>query len=72
MEQEFTDQLMVDLWALMAHTVFAAEDAIYVEWLPKLRAMKEAPKEERDKIADEYCRAIEIEILRNAEKKETT
>lgn len=61
---------LIDRWALIASTVFAAEDAIYVEWLPKLRAMKEAPKEERDKIADEYCRAIAIEILSHAEKEE--
>ena len=62
---------MIEHWALIAKAVFAAEDAIYAEWLPKLRAMKEAPKEERDKIADEYCRAIAKEILSRAEEKES-
>ena len=62
---------MIEHWALIAATVFAAEDAIYAEWLPKLRAMKEAPIEERDKIADEYCRAIAKKILSHAEEKES-
>lgn len=62
---------MIRHWALIANTVFAAEDAIFAEWFPKLRAMKEAPKEERDKIADEYCRAIAKEILSHAEGKES-
>lgn len=62
---------LIDHWALIAKAVFVAEDAIYAEWLPKLRAMKEAPKEERDKIADEYCRAIAKEILSHAEEKES-
>ena len=58
---------MIEHWALIAKAVFAAEDVIYAEWFPKLRATKEAPKEERDKIADEYCRAIAREILSHAD-----
>ena len=62
---------MIEHWALIAKAVFAAEDAISAEWFPKLRATKEAPKEERDKISDEYCRAIAKEILSHATKKES-
>lgn len=56
----------------MAKTIFAAEDAIFEDWTPRLHAAKDLPKDERDRIADEYCRAIAIEILSHAEKKETT
>ena len=61
---------LINHWTLIARTVFAAEDAVSAEWTPKLRAAKDLPKEERDKIADEYCRAIAIEILSHAEKEE--
>ena len=62
---------MIEHWALIAKAVLVAEDAIGAEWFPKLRATTEAPKEERDKIADEYCRAIAKEILSHAEEKES-
>jgi hypothetical protein len=62
---------LIEHWALMAHTIFAAEDAICKEWFPKLRATKDAPKEERERIAHEYCRAIAIEILSHATEEES-
>lgn len=62
---------MIEHWALIAKTVLVAEDAISDEWFPKLRATKDAPKEERDKIADEYCRAIAKEILSHATEEES-
>lgn len=61
---------MIEHWALIAKAVFAAEDAISAEWFPKLRATRGAPKEVRDKLAHEYCRAIAKEIIHNAEKKD--
>lgn len=65
------DERMIEHWALIAKTVFAAEDAIKHDWLPKLRKAKDATPEERKKIADEYCRAIAKEILSHAEEKES-
>lgn len=62
---------MIEHWALIVKTVFVAEDAISDEWFPKLRATKDAPKEVRDRISDEYCRAIAKEILSHAEEKES-
>lgn len=62
---------MIEHWAFIAKAVLVAEDAIGAEWFPKLRATKDAPKEERDKIADEYCRAIAKEILSHAEEEES-
>lgn len=62
---------LIDRWALIARTVFAAEDAISEDWAPRLHAAKDLPKDERDRVADEYCRAIAIEILSHAEKEET-
>ena len=66
------NEKLIDHWALIASTVFAAEDAISADWTPRLRAAKDLPKDERDSLADEYCRAIAIEILSHAEKEETT
>ena len=63
---------LIDRWALIARTVFVAEDAISEDWTPRLRSAKDLPKDERARLADEYCRAIAIEILSHAEKEETT
>ena len=52
-------------WMDIAAAVFRAEDEISKEWFPKLRATKDAPKEERARIADEYLRAIASEIIEN-------
>jgi hypothetical protein len=51
----------------VVEAVFRAEDAISEEWLPKLRAAKELPDEERKIVADGYLRAIAIELLKNEE-----
>lgn len=62
---------MIEHWALIAKAVLVAEDAIGAEWFPKLRATKDAPKEVRDRISNEYCRAIAKEILSHATKEES-
>lgn len=62
---------MIEHWAFIVKAVFTAEDAISAEWFPKLRATKDAPKEVRDRISDEYCRAIAKEILSHAEEEES-
>lgn len=52
-------------WMDIAAAVFKAEDEISKDWFPKLRATKDATKEERARIADEYLRAIATEIIDN-------
>jgi predicted house-cleaning noncanonical NTP pyrophosphatase (MazG superfamily) len=51
----------------VVEAVFRAEENISAEWLQKLRAAKELPKEEREKVADEYLRAMAIELLKYEE-----
>lgn len=58
-------ETMILHWMDIAAAVFKAEDEISDEWFPKLRATKDATKEEKAKIADEYLRAIATEILDN-------
>lgn len=58
-------ETMILHWMDIAAAVFKAEDEISKEWFPKLRATKDATKEEKARIADEYLRAIATEILDN-------
>lgn len=51
----------------VVEAVFRAEENISVEWLPKLRAAKDMPEEERNKVADDYLRAMAVELLRQEE-----
>ena len=50
-------------WMMIISAVFHAENAISKEWIPKLKAAKELETEEKEKIADEYLRALAVEIL---------
>ena len=54
----------------VVEAVFRAEENISAEWLPRLRAAKELPKEEREKVADEYLRAMAIELLKYEEEED--
>lgn len=58
-------ETMILHWMDIAAAVFKAEDEISDEWFPKLRATKDATKEEKARIADEYLRAIATEIVCN-------
>lgn len=60
------EEKIVHLMAVV-EAVFRAEENISAEWLPKLRAAKELPKEEREKVADDYLRAMAVELLRQEE-----
>lgn len=57
----------IEHWATIVSAVFRAEEAIKHDWLQKLRGAKHATPEERQKIADGYCRAIAMEILANVD-----
>ena len=54
----------------VVEAVFRAEENISAEWLPKLRAAKELPKEEREKVADDYLRAMAVELLKYEEEED--
>lgn len=64
-----SEEKIADMMAVV-EAVFRAEENISKEWLPKLRAAKEMPAEERNKVADEYLRAMAIEILKYEEEED--
>ena len=57
-----TREQAIERWTDIVGTVFWAEDRISDIWKEKLKAMVNRPKEERETITHEYCRAIAIEI----------
>lgn len=61
-----TRQEAIDRWTDIARTVFKAEDVICDKWYDKLhKAASEDNKEELERIAEEYCQAIAVEIVSN-------
>lgn len=61
-----TRQEAIDRWADIARTVFKAEDVIFDKWCDKIhKAASEGNKEEMERIAEEYCQAIAVEIVSN-------
>lgn len=54
---------IISHWMLIASTIFRAEDEIKDVWFPKLRAAKTLPPDEKQKLADDYLRAIATEII---------
>ena len=57
-----TREQAIERWTDIAGTIFWAKDRISDVWYDKLKAMVDRPKEERETITHEYCRAIAIEI----------
>lgn len=57
-----TREQAINRWAEIAETVFWAEERIAKEWDGKLKAMVGRPPEECAAFANEYCRAIAVEI----------
>ena len=58
-----TREQAIERWKPIVRCVFAAANAINDEWYDKLRSAIKMPQEEKEKIVDEYCTAIAIEIL---------
>ena len=56
---------LIERWMTIASAVFAAEDNILDVWFPKLKVAKKCTQEEKQKIADDYLRAIAEEILKD-------
>ena len=54
----------------MRRSVFWAEEKISKEWHPKLKEAPKLSKEEQGKLADEYCRAIAVEVLKGTSDEE--
>ena len=47
--------------------VFSAEESLSEEWMPKLQAANDLPDEERLQVADNYLRAVAIELYKREE-----
>lgn len=47
----------------VVNAVFRAEEAVSGKWLPILQSTKDATKEERSRIAQEYVHAIAEEMI---------
>lgn len=58
-----TRQEAIERWAQICNTVFWAEEKISKEWHQRLKEAPNLSKEEQHKLADEYCQAIEKEIV---------
>ena len=60
-----TREEAIERWAQICTTVFWAEERISKEWDARLRAAPGMPKEEQHQLADQYCKAIAAEIVKN-------
>ena len=56
-------QQAIERWKVIAQAVFWAEDAIYGAWAERLKTVNDLSREDRERIADEYCEAIATEIV---------
>ena len=65
-----TREEAIERWSTIANTVFWAEEKISKEWHPKLKEAPKLSKEEQGKLADEYCRAIAVEVLKGTSDEE--
>ena len=55
----------IERWSTIANTVFWAENNISEAWDAQLRAAPGMTKEEQHQLADQYCKAIAAEIVKN-------
>ena len=51
-------------WSNIASSIFWAEEKISKEWHPKLKEAPNLSKEEQHKLAQDYCHAIAVEVLK--------
>ena len=60
-----TREEAIERWSHIANTVFWAENNISETWDARLRAAPGMTKEEQHLLADQYCKAIAAEIVKN-------
>ena len=60
-----TREEAINRWTDIASTVFWAEERIAKEWHERLKAAPNLSKEEQHELAQNYCRAIAVEITKN-------
>ena len=58
-----TREEAIERWSHIANTVFWAEERISEEWHERLKAAPGMTKEEQHLLADQYCKAIAMEIV---------
>lgn len=60
-----TREEAINRWTDIASTVFWAEERIAKEWHERLKAAPNLSKEEQHELAQDYCRAIAVEITKD-------
>ena len=60
-----TREEAINRWTDIASTVFWAEEKIAKEWNERLKAAPKLSKEEQHQLAQDYCRAIAVEITKD-------
>ena len=63
---DMTKEEMIEHWAEIAATVFAAEDRISKKWFPELRKARDLDPGEKKELADAYLRALGKEIVEHS------
>lgn len=65
-----TREEAINRWTDIASTVFWAEEKIAKEWNERLKAAPKLSKEEQHQLAQDYCRAIAVEVTKNTSDEE--
>ena len=58
-----TREEAIERWAQICNTVFWAEEKISKEWYERLKSAHTMTKDEQHQLADQYCKAIAMEIV---------
>ena len=59
-----TREQAIERWTDIANTIFWAEERIAKEWHDRLSEAPNLPKEQQHELAQAYCRAIAVEVVR--------
>lgn len=60
-----TREEAINRWTDIASAVFWAEERIAKEWDERLREAPKLPKDKQHQLAQDYCRAIAVEITKD-------
>lgn len=60
-----TREEAINRWTDIANAVFWAEERIAKEWHERLKVAPNLSKEEQHQLAQDYCRAIAVEITKD-------
>ena len=60
-----TREEAINRWTDIASAVFLAEEKIAKEWHDRLKEAPQLPKDKQHQLAQDYCRAIAVEITKD-------